>query len=299
MEGYSADQMIKLESLNESISLEQCMTGQTVPKFGLLTNPIKSIPNEIVRFHKLGFDYAEIGIEEPRATPRILMRQRNEILASLKRNRMFALGHSAYWVGFGSSHEKVRRGWIEEAKDMIYVVSALGIDLLNFHFYARLGSVGETEESRNIFIKEFTDAMKDLTKSAAKKKLDLMLENVPPENGNPLESIDYFSQVMKAIPALRFHLDIGHAFIENGMRGVGDYVNTFGDRLAHIHIHDNHGKRDEHLPLGVGKIDFRKTIRLLKEINYDKTITFEVFTSGADAVRSREWFKKQWNKVNL
>ena len=141
--------------------------------------------------------------------------------------------------------------------------------------------------------------MKDLTKLATKEKIDLMLENSPPENGNPLESIDYFSQVMEAVPALRFHLDIGHAFIENGMKGVRAYVNAFGDRLVHIHIHDNHGKRDEHLPLGAGKIDFQKTIRFLKEVKYDKTVTFEVFTSNADAVRSREWFNKQWNKVNL
>ena len=63
-------------------------------------------------------------------------------------------------------------------------------------------------------------------------------------------------------------------------------------------MHDNHGKWDEHLPLGRGRIDFREVVRFLKEVNYDRTVTFEVFTSRADAVRSREFFKKQWNKVN-
>jgi sugar phosphate isomerase/epimerase len=211
---------------------------------------------------------------------------------------MPALGHTAYWVGFGSSHEKARRGWLEEAKDMILVASELQLGLLNFHFYGRLGRVGATQESRNTFLRNFTDAMKELTEFAATKKLDLMLENAPPGNESPLESIEYFSQVMQAVPALKFHLDIAHAFIENRMKGVRDYINAFGDRLAHVHIHDNHGKCDEHLPLGKGKIDFRKAIRLLKEINYDRTITFEVFTSRTDAVHSREFFKKQWNKVH-
>jgi len=271
----------------------------STPKFGLLTDPIESVPNEIVRFHRLGFDYVEIGIEEPMGTPQILMRQKDEIMNSLSANGMFALGHTAYWVNFGSSHEKARRGWIEEAKDMIHVASELNIRLLNFHFNARLGRVGATEESRKVFLRNFVSSMKELTQFAETEKLALMLENVPPAGGRPLESIDYFSEVMKALPSLLFHLDVAHAFIENRIKGVREYIDAFGDRLVHVHMHDNHGKEDEHLPLGMGKIDFRKVARFLKEINYDKTITFEVFTSRADAVRSREFFKKQWNKISV
>jgi sugar phosphate isomerase/epimerase len=81
------------------------------------------------------------------------------------------------------------------------------------------------------------------------------------------------------------------------MRGVRKYLEAFGDRLAHVHMHDNHGKEDEHLPLGKGNIDTHKVIRLLKEVNYDRTITFEVFSSHADAVRSMRFFSKQWSKV--
>ena len=280
--------------------MEQGMSrdqSRSLPKFGLLTSPIESVPDEIVRFHRLGFDYAEIGIEEPNATPQILMRQKDEILSSLSLNDMFAIGHTAYWVGFGSSHEKVRRGWIEEAGDMIHAASKLKIELLNFHFYGRHGMIGRTGQSKNTFLRNFTDAMRELTQFAATQKVNLMLENAPPENGAPLESIECFSYVMKSVPTLSFHLDVGHAFIENRIKGVRDYIDAFGDRLAHVHMHDNHGKQDEHLPLGKGKIDVREVIRLLKEVNYDRAITFEVFSSHLDAVRSMRSFSKQWNKV--
>ena len=270
-----------------------------LPQFGLLTDPVESVPDEITRFHQLGFDYVEIGIEEPRATPLILLQQKAEVLRLLSANGMFALGHTAYWVGFGSSHEHVRRGWIEEAKDMIRIASELKIGLLNFHFYARLGRVGAAQESIDTFLRNFTDAMQELTQVAATEKVDLMLENGPPEKGAQLEMIESFSHVMKAVPELKLHLDVGHAFIENRIKGVRDYLDAFGDRLAHVHMHDNHGKWDEHLPLGRGKIDVRKVVRLLKEFNYDRTVTFEVFTSPADAVRSRERFKNQWHKVRL
>ena len=266
------------------------------PKYGLLTDPVESVPDEILRFGKLGFDYVEIGIEEPQATPQMLMRQNQEILRSLSETRLFALGHTAYWVGFGSAHEKVRRGWVEEAKDMIQAASQLRIHLLNFHYNARLGRVGAKEASRNNFVENFSNSMRELTQFAESMNVELMLENPPPQGVYPLEGIDYFAQVINSVPKLRLHLDVAHAYIENGMKGVQQYLDTFGDKLVHVHLHDNHGKQDEHLPLGRGKIDIRKVVKALKEIDYCRTITFEVFTSRTDAVRSRELFKKRWER---
>ena len=271
--------------------------AETQPKYGLLTSPLESVPDEILRFGKLGFDYVEIGIEEPQATPQILMRQNQAILRSLSETGLFTLGHTAYWVGFGSSHEKVRRGWVEEAKDMIQVASQLRIDLLNFHYNARLGNVGVKQESRNNFVKNFSNSMSELTQLAESMNIQLMLENPPPQGFNPLEGIDYFAQVIDSVPKLRFHLDVAHAYIENGMEGINQYLDAFGDKLVHVHMHDNHGKQDEHLALGQGKINFRKVVKALKDSDYCRTITFEVFTSHADAVQSREHFKKYWKSI--
>ena len=179
---------------------------------------------------------------------------------------------------------------------MVRVASTLGASLLNFHFYSRLGMVGRSESSREVFIRNFTNSMAELARFAGRRRVELMLENVPSEAGHPLESIAYFSQVMSAVPQLKFHFDIAHAFIENRMKGVKEYLDSFNDRLVHIHIHDNHGKQDEHLPLGHGKLDLRKVIKLLKEYGYDKTMTFEVFSSRLYAARSRDFFKKRWDK---
>ena len=264
-----------------------------MPKFGLLTNPIMPVAEEIVRFKKLGFDYAEIGIEEPAATPRILNRQKRRILELLDENGMFALGHTAYWVQFGSSHEKARRGWIEEGKDMIRAAAQLELPLLNFHFYGKLGRVGDTRESRTIFLNNFSNAMKELCNFGRATKIDLMLENVPAADYGT-GGIDSYSVIMRSVPQLKCHLDIAHAFIEGGMDRIKAYLTRFNDRLVHLHIHDNHGELDEHLPLGAGCIDFKKVVRWLKEIEYERTITFEVFTSYKDAVRSREYLKKLW-----
>ncbi|TAJ45030.1 sugar phosphate isomerase/epimerase family protein [Methanofollis fontis] len=46
--------------------------------------------------------------------------------------------------------------------------------------------------------------------------------------------------------------DIGHA---NTVGNVGDFLKEIGN-ASHLHIHDNHGSSDEHLPLGDGTIDW-------------------------------------------
>jgi sugar phosphate isomerase/epimerase len=264
----------------------------------LLTDPARIVPDQIVGIKNLGFDFVEIGIEEPDATPQTLLRQKDIISNLLVEKSMFAVGHTAYWVQFGSAHEKARTGWIEEAKDMISVASELKLNLLNFHFYGRLGRVGATAESRLTFIKHFTASMVELTEFACEKKIELMLENVPTEKDG-VACLTNFSEVMKNAPTLKFHFDIPHAFIEGGLRGIKSYLEAFSDKLVHIHIHDNHGVEDEHLPLGWGKIPFRRVVRWLKELDYSKTITFEVFTSNQDAVRSREYFRKLWIKTKV
>ncbi|HUK51255.1 MAG TPA: sugar phosphate isomerase/epimerase family protein [Terriglobales bacterium] len=268
-----------------------------VLKFGLLTDPIESVPAEIRLFKRLDFDYAEIGIEEPRATPQILMGESQEILKALSETGLFPIGHTAYWVGFGSSHESVRRGWVEEGKEMIRTAAQLKIRFLNFHYNARLGRVGAKEESRETFVQNFVNSMRELAGVASLMQIELMLENSPPQGLYPLEGIEYFERVLDAVPSLKFHFDVAHAFIENRMKGVQQYLDAFADRLVHVHMHDNHGKQDEHLALGGGKIDFRKVIRALKAVDYNRTITFEVFTSRTDAARSRDAFKKRWERA--
>jgi sugar phosphate isomerase/epimerase len=49
-------------------------------------------------------------------------------------------------------------------------------------------------------------------------------------------------------------LDLGHAHLTVG---VAEAISTFGKRIAEVHVHDNHGFKDEHLWPGEGTIDWR------------------------------------------
>jgi sugar phosphate isomerase/epimerase len=268
-----------------------------MPKYGLMNNPIKDVVSEINNFASLGFDYAEISIEEPCSTPRLLMKGKKRILAALSRNRMFAIGHTAYWVDFGTQHENVRKGWINEAKKMIATAKELNLGFLNFHFFPGNGSAKRIPKGRKAFLDNFTASMKELAAFAKGNNITLMLENMPVRDRKTAYRIKEFGHVIRNVPGLMVHLDVAHAFTEGGNRKIDEYMEKFSDKIVHVHVHDNHGKDDEHLPIGNGRIDFKRVVAGLKRINYDKTITFEVFTSDRDAQRSRKIFERIWKSA--
>ena len=90
-----------------------------------------------------------------------------------------------------------------------------------------------------------------------------------------------------------FVLDTGHANIDNQReRRLMRLVQQFGRKIGHLHFSDNFGKRDDHLPIGRGSIDFVELVLGLKEIGYDDTLTLEVFDPDRQMlVESRDLIK--------
>ena len=77
-------------------------------------------------------------------------------------------------------------------------------------------------------------------------------------------------------------------------------VEQFGSRIAHLHFSDNHGRRDEHLAVGHGTIDFAGLVRQLKAIGYDDTLTLEVFSPNRQQlVDSRDLLKSMFSENEL
>jgi sugar phosphate isomerase/epimerase len=58
-------------------------------------------------------------------------------------------------------------------------------------------------------------------------------------------------------------LDLGHAHITVG---VAEAIATLGARIASVHVHDNHGLKDEHLWPGEGSIDWPAAVEALKSL---------------------------------
>jgi sugar phosphate isomerase/epimerase len=74
-------------------------------------------------------------------------------------------------------------------------------------------------------------------------------------------------------------LDLGHAHITIG---IPEAVTVLGERIVSLHVHDNHGAKDEHLWPGDGSIDWQDTARRLQALAKPPAAVLEISYSLGD-----------------
>lgn len=75
-------------------------------------------------------------------------------------------------------------------------------------------------------------------------------------------------------------LDCGHYHAshqtEEPDKDLVKYVETFAGKIKHLHLHDNHGERDEHMQMGKGTINFNEYFEALKKAKFEGLYGSEV-----------------------
>jgi sugar phosphate isomerase/epimerase len=72
-------------------------------------------------------------------------------------------------------------------------------------------------------------------------------------------------------------LDYGHAHL---MGDLGDAIETISGHLWTTHVHDNGGRRDDHLVPFAGRIDWDAAMMATQKIGYDGVLMLEVGDTG-------------------
>jgi sugar phosphate isomerase/epimerase len=75
-------------------------------------------------------------------------------------------------------------------------------------------------------------------------------------------------------------LDLGHAHISVG---VLEGITVLNDRIVSLHVHDNHGQKDEHLWPGDGSIDWPATRAALQSLKTPPAAVLEIMHGLGDA----------------
>lgn len=105
----------------------------------------------------------------------------------------------------------------------------------------------------------------------------LLVENLLSEATTPEHLVDLFEMSHLDVNVC---LDLGHAHIEPG---TAEAIGIFGNRIGSVHVHDNHGMKDEHLWPGDGTIDWAATTKGLKDLPKAPAIVLEIGYSLSDA----------------
>lgn len=253
---------------------------------GTMNHPARDLISEIDWIARMGFDFIDLTLEPPAAA--VWKLDLPKVRAALEKHRLTVVGHTAYYLPFGSPFESVRRAAVEEAKICLEAFSQLGAHWMNLHpdGNAPLHSTDFVYE-RNV------QSLRDMLPTARDCGVGLMIENLP----GRFNTVRQLAPILDALPDVGLHLDIGHCNLMIEPNSTDELLAAYGPRLRHVHLHDNKGGvNDLHMPLGTGTLDFPHYIRSLKNSGYDGTITLEVFTPDSHYLEySREILRRVWD----
>jgi sugar phosphate isomerase/epimerase len=230
-------------------------------RVGAMNNPFRPLADELRRIAAAGFEYVDLTLEPPGAWPVVP----EEVRELVEESGLGVVGHTAWYLPVASPFPPLR-------------TAARGLFLEAFHAFAAVGATHVTihpdpvtrSYPRGEAIAGNVDAVAELAEAAAAHRLTLMVENMGRSFGTAAE----LAPLLASHPDVRFHLDVGHAHLAGDT--TGELLAAFGDRLAHVHVSDNFGVDDLHLPLGAGSIAWRDVIDRLRGIGYDGTVTLEM-----------------------
>lgn len=256
-------------------------------RIGAMNNPAHRVVEEIEWIADLGLDFIDLTLEPPAAGHWQI--DADAVAAALLRHRIGIIGHTAYYLPLGHPFEEIRIGAVAAFQACLQMFARLGARAMNIHpdFRAPMHDVAFS-------VRQNLKSIRELLPMARQTNITLMVENLPREMNDAAGLADFLDDV----PELALHLDLGHTNIMSRDTTASTILARYGHRLRHVHLHDNRGHADDHLPLGAGTLDLRGCLGALKATGYDDTITLEVFTPDRELVRySAEKLRRTWDQL--
>lgn len=174
-------------------------------------------------------------------------------------------------MNLASINQEIRKVVIRQIKHCLRLASPF-VELAVLHpgYLSPYGSqVPELAESLNI------ESIQTICDYAAKYDILIALENMPniPKifGTKPTELLNIVELVDRKNLGLTF--DAGHA---NTFNAINEFLIAYKNKISHVHIHDNFGKKDLHMQIGTGTIDWVELMNGLS--NYKGLFVIEANT---------------------
>ncbi len=191
-----------------------------------------------------------------------------DLARTLHQNDLSITLHSPFMdLSPGGVDRKVREITMDRFSKMIELAGVFEPKAIVFHpGYEKWkfdGNVG-------VWLKNSLQTWPSLVERAKKMELVLAIENVFEEDPDPIK------RLLKEIDSshFRFCFDTGHHHVFS-KTPLPLWIDTLGEYLVEVHLHDNHKEMDEHLPMGEGSFDFNQFFHLLQRDKLHPLYTIE------------------------
>ena len=236
-------------------------------KIGIMNNPFKPVCDEAASCGNARFGFLDLTIEGPNAATVDVARLR----LILDLYGLSVTGHTDPCLPHAYPVQEVREACLTELERCARIFSALGARIMNIHpcYFC-------PPAMRNDLVAFNIESLKPIVEMAATHGLTMVFENYKA----PFDRVSIFKKILAAVPGLKLHLDFGHANF--GLDNHEVFCREMGRHIQHVHFSDNRSRTDDHMPLGVGTVDWKNAVNSLKATGYDGTITLEVFCNDPD-----------------
>ncbi len=194
--------------------------------------------------------------------------QIREVVALLRERNIPVTVHAPFWdLCPGSVDPLVRKVTLLR----LHRTLDLCEDLRPIHVVCHTGfDPRHHREHEREFIERSLPLWEAVVKRAERLGCTVVLENVWEET--PMMHRTIFSRLPS--PSLGFCLDVGHHHCF-ARAPLGEWIDVLHGYLREIHLHDNDGREDRHLPPGAGTVDFSLLFSRLEGVSCYPLLTIE------------------------
>lgn len=242
--------------------------------YPLSTSFLDGLPLEelLLRVAKAGFYEIEICVGDTESWFRDPGRTRHLLQSTGVALREVHVPREGWDVG--ALDEAARRASIEAVEATLTKTAELGCGMVIYH--PNRPVLITTQEEYDAVWARSRESLETVAERARTAKINISVENML--SLGDLWPGARVAELLKLIEGLGDHvgicLDTGHAHF-NGLDVASEALEG-GPRLFALHVHDNDGSDNQHLPPGRGTIDWNAFLDALDETDFDGPRTFEV-----------------------
>ncbi len=259
-------------------------------QLGVMNNPRRPLLDEIAWIAAHGFDYVDLTIEAPAAA--LEGTDWQAVRRAIQDAGLGVVCHAAPYFPIENPSPTVRQAALDELRRCVDVAKLLEAPFCTTHFR---GWPNYLDDSAGY--EYYRQLYEILLRHGEAQGVQVALEN----SSDNRHQLKHFREIFHRLPGLRLLFDIAHGNVNTAKSMTRDYLFALADRLVHVHLSDNDGQGDDHLPIGAprrGGIDLLHELRGLRSFRYEGRITLEVFGDRRWLVASAELVRETWERAD-
>lgn len=165
-------------------------------------------------------------------------------------------------LNIASFNARIRNASLEIIHETVELAAELGALVVTIHpGHCSPISV----KNRAEYLRIHRESLKRIARWSEEYGVKIGVENMPHFPILDAQNCDRLMEIIEGVE-MGVTFDVGH--LNTTTKNFDRFIKLFGDRIVHVHLHDNSGGRDEHLPIGEGTVPWIRVVPELPDVTW-------------------------------